>query len=142
MRFTKSEIAARKTAERTIVDPDASIQAKYHSRLILKSTRADAMARGAARNERRPDEPVRVHRVEVPPDPNAKAFLEALEAMLEREDETASAEAVQPGDPDTPDASVAPRASASELPTGGEICVLCLIPRGSCGHGGNQSDMR
>lgn len=131
VRYTKSEIAARKTADATLVDPSASIQAKYHAQLILKNTKKDALAR-AEKNEPRPDTPVLIHRVPVPEDPNAKAFLDALERMLKRQCETRSAEASHP---ETPAASGAPRSPKSEALPGNEICTLCLIPRENCGHG-------
>jgi hypothetical protein len=136
VRYTKAEIAARKTAEQVLADPDASINAKYYARLIKRQTEDDARAR-AEKNEQRPDAPVIVHRVPVPQDPNAKAFLDALEAMLEHQDEAASPEASQPV---APAATVALRASESKPPTGDEICMLCLIPRGNCGHSGDQSN--
>ncbi len=122
LRFNKNEKAQRAAAQRTLADPTATASASYHARLLLRQTQADAEARSAAKTAQRPAEPLpRVHRCEVPPDPNAKAFLDALRAMLEREDETAS---------------VAPRAPA----TSNEICPLCLLPRGVCGHGGQQSN--
>jgi hypothetical protein len=137
VRYTKSEIAARKTADATLVDPSASIQAKYHAQLILKNTKKDALAR-AEINEQRPDVPLpSQHRVPVAPDPNAKAFMDALERMLERQGETASVEASQP---EAPAASVARCATQSETETGGDICTLCLIPKGNCGHGSDQSN--
>jgi hypothetical protein len=138
-RFTRAERAVRKTATETLFDPAASIQKKYAARLLLKQTEADALARTAARNDDA-SAPCVQHRVAVAPDPNATAFLAALSAMLEGEDENASAKAAQPGDPDTSDASVAPCAPASEPPPGDEMCMLCLIPRESCGHRINQSD--
>ncbi len=139
VRYTKAEIAARKTADATLVDPNASIQAKYHAQLILKNTKKAAFARAEKIEQRQDAPPPSQHRAPVPSDPNAKKFLDALEAMLERQGEAVTVEASQP---EPPAASVAPRAPASEPPNGDETCPLCLIPRGNCGHGINQTQMR
>jgi hypothetical protein len=136
VRFTREEKQQRAAATRTLADQNASASATYHARLLLKQTESDAVER-AEKNVQRSDAPIVIHRSEVPVDPNLRRFMDALEAMLERQNETVTAEA----SPETPAASVAPCAPAPQAPTSDEICTLCLIPLGNCGHG-NQSQLR
>lgn len=130
VRFIKQEQAQRCTASQTLNDPSASSTQKYHARLLLRQTERGASER-AAKNEPAP----RIHRGKLPPpDSRVKDFLDAVSAMLENEAGPASGEASQPET-----ASVAPRTPELKPPTGDEICTLCLIPRGNCGHSGDQS---
>jgi hypothetical protein len=141
IRFTREEKQQRAAAQRTLADPNASVSATYHARLLLKQTESDAIER-AEKNEQRLDAPVIVHRSEMPVDPNLRRFMDSLSAMLENQSETVTAETSQPADQGTPVANVGPRAPMPEPPTSNEICTLCLIPRENCGHGSNQSQMR
>ena len=89
IRYTKSEIAQRKTAAATLLDPNASSTAKYHASLLLDRTAEAAQARASAAKATEPEThlapPVSPHRYSLP-NPEAEKFLAEIEASLERQD--------------------------------------------------------
>jgi len=140
VRFTKSEIAQRKTAQATLEAPDASSTAKYHARLLLKQTEEDARAR-AERIERPPaPKPTPTFSRYSAPNPKAEKFLAEVDAFLARQEAEALGASIEAPQTEVEAAESPDLTPRAPHPTEDQVCDFCLIPRQWCHHGAAQSD--
>ncbi len=142
IRFTKSEIAQRKTARATLEAADASATAKYHARLLLKQTEEDARARAEKIAQPvKPQPPLTYHRVPRP-NPAAERFLAEVGAFLARQEAEALGASIEAPQTEVEAAESPDLTPRAPHPTEDQVCDFCLIPRQWCHHGAAQPEER